>query len=418
MRVEGDRRQPEGVLPRLPQLRLVLQAPDRVPGLRARPEAQDGRGAGGDVRAGVNQVLLRAPSQLQPVALAKALCQQDVRQVKALAALQGAHRPDEAPVVGNALRVDQPRVLTPARVPLREPPGKHPLHRVLAVPGVEGLTPFGGVQRLPVGVGHDAHVLRALEPTLDLEAAGAGGQQLGQPLQQVEVPHRQQRAFLPAVGVAEPAGLGAAPAVAAAAADVGGEQALPADADALRAVDEDLGLDARVRDRPDVFQAAFPRQHDAGHAQFPEQQGAMGVVDAHLRAGVHAQLRELLLDQGQQAQVLHDEGVRPPAGQLPQQGLHLRPFRLFDERVDGHVHAPAVKVGEADGPRQVFVAESGACPRAEGGGAQVHGVRARADRGPQRVHAAGGRQQLRPRLHPPPAFPPAACAGARACAGT
>ena len=106
-----------------------------------------------------------------------------------------------------------------------------------------------------------------LQAAFDLERMHAGGAQLIQIIAHADITRRQPRAVLPLPIIIHAARLGAASAVAAAAADQSGIAALAGHAHALRAVNEHFGFNAGGRRFADGLQRAFARQHGAGNAK-------------------------------------------------------------------------------------------------------------------------------------------------------
>ena len=139
-----------------------------------------------------------------------------------------------------------------------------------------------------VDAGDDGDVLRPLHPSLDLDAGHAHLVQLLQMTGQRHILQGQQRAVrLVAPAVAQAAGLGAQAAVAAPAADDGGEKALAGVAHALRAVNKGLDLNGGVgADVGDLVGGQLPRQHRPGAAQVGALAHAVEVHHAHLSAGM------------------------------------------------------------------------------------------------------------------------------------
>ena len=195
---------------------------------------------------------------------------------------------------------------------------------------------------------------------------------------------------LPAVGQA--AGLGTAPAVAAAAADEAGIPALAADAHALGPVDEHLGLDARGSHGADGVQGTFPGQHHPAHAQPLQQKRALHVMDGHLGAGMDAQLGELLPDQLQHAQILHQDGVGPQVAQHGQGLPHPRQLPFLHQGIDGDVHPAAQEMAQLDDLPEPLPVKARVDPRAKGRRPQVQGVGAVAQCGQGSLPAARGTQ--------------------------
>ena len=278
----------------------------------------------------------------------------------------------------------------------------------------------GAVDQFPVVVGRRGDVERALHPALDLERGDAGVAQGPDLVRQGEVFHGEQKAAFggnvqhrtsnverrttvrtPWTANREliPAHVRTAAAVAAAAEDVGGEEAQAAVGVAERAVDEGLGLDVGHGgdDLADLVQRQLARERDAGEPEVAQGLDALPVVNGHLRAGVEPELREVLVDSSKDAQVLDDHGVHADVGhgrEQLHQGLQLV---LQDQRVDGgeHLAAGLERVGVGGDRVRLLEREVG---RLGAGGealeAEVDGVRPVVERRAGGIGAAGGRHQL------------------------
>ena len=195
--------------------------------------------------------------------------------------------------------------------------------------------------------------------------------------------------FLPAaIAVALTAGLGAAAPVAGAAADGGGEIALPAVAHTQSAVDEDFNLDGGVRaDVADFLPAQLPAENHPlqahGGAQLHPRQG----VDGHLSGAMDGNMGGNLAAQLHHAQILHDKSVDVILGGVADQLRGLLHFPVGHQGVQGqmHLHAPNVAVFH-----RVHKGLGGKILRALAGvqvaDTQVHRVGAVLHRGPQGFH--------------------------------
>ena len=247
----------------------------------------------------------------------------------------------------------------------------------------------GIVDRGAVGGGDHGDVLGALEAAFDLEAVHAGGAQVVEGIEGAEIPGGQQVTLDPVHAIAHPAGLGAAPAVAAAPADEARKQALPGAGHAQRAVDKDLQLDAQPRTAADLLERHLAREHGAGKAVLRQERRAGAVVHRHLRAGVQREFRRDGAHGAGDAEVLHQYGVRVGGGDRLDRARHRRQLVLADHGVQRHVHAHAAGVTVADRLAQLVLGEVvGAAAGVEVAGAQIDGVRAALDGGDQRRHAA------------------------------
>ena len=86
-------------------------------------------------------------------------------------------------------------------------------------------------------------------------------------------------------------------------------------------MDKDLDLDRAVAaDIGNAFPAQLAREHDPAHAHCSGLLYALERVDAHLRGGVDRHLRRHLAQEGNNAEILDDEGVHA--------GAHRRRDRL------------------------------------------------------------------------------------------
>ena len=200
-----------------------------------------------------------------------------------------------------------------------------PLGKALAGEGGLQLLQLLGSGRaaLPDGPGIDAgddgHVLRTLHAPLDFQAAYPHLLQLLEIVGQRHVLEGQGILVGPvAPAVFEAAGLGAQTAVAAAAADDGGQVALSRIAHAQGAVGKGLDLNGRVlADVADLIPAQFPGEDRPGKAQFGALLHAVQAVHGHLSGGVQGELRSHLVEHPGHAQILDNDGVHPHLVDLP-----------------------------------------------------------------------------------------------------
>ncbi len=137
--------------------------------------------------------------------------------------------------VGRVLRGEKSFGWDPPEGAFQEFLGLGDLRRVLARRRVE---------HHAIGADDTRHVLRGLHPSLDLQGVDPCIHQVRDHLDAGEIVGRKVVPFLPLVFILAPAGLRAAPPVAAVAAEEGGEEALSRDGEAESAVDEafDLGV--------------------------------------------------------------------------------------------------------------------------------------------------------------------------------
>lgn len=258
------------------------------------------------------------------------------------------------------------------------------------------------VDGLAVGAHDGRDVLGALHATLDLERRDAGLDEVGDDIDRAEVARREQvgaglvaEHVLPLLvdeRVRQAAGLRAAAAVAAAAADHAAHQALARVADAERAVHERLDLDGRMgADMADLLERELAREHDAREAELRERFDALEAADRHLRARVERQVGHRLMGDTRDAEVLHEHGVGArlvEEAQVVPEGPH---FLVCHDRVDRHVDGDLSQVCEVDGLAQRLAVEVTCVgARAEGIARQIDGIRAVLHRRNECLAAAGG----------------------------
>ena len=213
-----------------------------------------------------------------------------------------------------------------------------------------------------------------------------------------------------APAVLHPAGLGTQAPVAAAPPDEGGQVALPGVAHTQGPVDKGLDLNGGVgADIFDLVPAQLPGQHRPGHAQVGALLHPVQGVNGHLGGAVEMQVGGHLAQHPGHAQILNDDRVHPHLvdflrhpgcpGQLPvgEQGIqrqkHLRPPKMaIGDRRRGLLMGKVFRVAA----------------RVEIAIAQIDGVRAVLDRSGDRLHGAGGSQQLQHGSCPPSAHRAAA----------
>ena len=150
-----------------------------------------------------------------------------------------------------------------------------------------------------------------------------------------------------AVAVALAAGLGAAPPVAGAAADHGGEVALAGIAHAQGTVAEYLDFNGRIgADIANLVPVQLPAQNHPLHAQGGTQLHAGQGMDSHLSGAVDGNLRGNLAAELGHAQILDDVGVDAGLGGFADQIGNRLEFPVGDQGVQGqmHVHTPDVAV--------------------------------------------------------------------------
>ena len=316
----------------------------------------------------------------------------------------------------------------PAQLPLGVGPagqGEHLLRilvlllagaeHILLVPGVialgealagEGLFQgnhllLGGLALLLDGLGidfgDDGGILRPLHAPLDLHAGHPCLLQLLQPVHQAVVLEGHGIVVHAAAqAVLHPAGLGAHTPVAAAAADEAGHIALPGMAEAEGAVDENLRLNGGVLGNElDLLEAQLPGQYRPGQAHFGGGLHPGQVMYAHLGAGMDGQIRQRLPDGPHQAQILHDDPVRPAAGGQPGSGHGGFHLPVCHQGVQGHIDLAAPDAAVAHGLFKIFLTEVlGAPAGVEVPQAHIYGVRPVLHGGNHCLRRPGGRKQF------------------------
>ena len=359
-------------------LRRVRQPPYGISGfhLRLRPQPQERCFPCRHIRTGVDQIdLVFALAQGQPVAVLQCLFQFHPGHLS----VRGYDFPDPDSLVIHRLRTDDARVFAAQGIAFHKPAPVENLQQAFLLFFVRlfKCAALQAVQPLPVTPRHHSHILRPLQPAFQLHRGDTCGLQLRQLIPQAHVPGAQPGAPLSAIAVYHPARLGAPAPIAAPFTQHAGEQAQAAHCHALGAVAEHFDLSAGFRALPDFIQAAFPGQYYAADSLSLAPAYAGPVMDRHLRAGVHCQLRKLLPDDFQHAQVLHQHRV---CVKIPQQAQHLRHFfdlRVLHQRVYRDMNPHMAQMGIANSLLQLpAVKVSGACPCAEGGIPQVYRVRA------------------------------------------
>ena len=192
----------------------------------------------------------------------------------------------------------------------------------------------------------------------------------------------------------QPAGLGAAPAVAAALPQHAAEVTLPGNAHAQRPVHKDLAPHACPgADGDDLLLGKLPGQHHLGKAHFLQQPGARQVVDGHLGAGVQRQGGVPLPDDFSQAQILHQHAIHPGGGYRIQGMEPLGQLPVGHQCVQRYIDPYPAGMAPANGLRQgVFVKVFGARARIKAAQPQINGIGAAQDGGAQLRLAARRRQ--------------------------
>ena len=154
----------------------------------------------------------------------------------------------------------------------------------------------------------------------------------------------------------------------------------------------------------DLVPAQFPGQHRPGHTQVGTLFHSVQGVDSHLGGAMKMQVRGHLTQHPGHAQILDDDRIHPHfvdllchpgcTGQLPigQQGIHCQEY----------LRPPKMAIG--DRRRSLLIGEIfRIAARVEIAIAQIDSVRAVLDCSGDRLHGAGGSQQLQHGLRPPSA---------------
>ena len=276
------------------------------------------------------------------------------------------------------------------------------LHQLAHLVGVRSdlLPCFQLAQEAAVDAADRGHVLRLFHAAFDLPGGQTQPVQLRQVVVTEEILGGKQvlafcfyRDFL-AVFIHQPvghaAGLGTAAPIAAAAAHHGRKQALAAEADAQRAVDEHFQRDgAFFLDGADIGEGQLPGQNGPAHAFRRQQTGSPGIADRHLGAGMDSQTGHGLPQGVQQADILHDDRVHAHSIKLGRIKQKRAQLPVAHQRVGGDVDFDPVEVGQTHGLAQFFhrkiVSKS---PGGKAFSAQIYRVRSVGDGSLQRGEAA------------------------------
>ena len=196
--------------------------------------------------------------------------------------------------------------------------------------------------------------------------------------------------------VGQAAGLCAGAAVAAAASDERGKQALAGVRNAECPVQENFGLAGGVRcDIANVFEGELPCQHDADRAELCKGAQAVQGVDGGLCADMDGQRGQIATEHTDPAKIRGNDAVGPhpiEIGGGSEKGLT---FAVKEQGVHGGIDADAEGMAVGDGAFGLFAAEIlciGA--RAELRGAEVDGIRTGLHGGQHGVIGSGGREQF------------------------
>ena len=262
----------------------------------------------------------------------------------------------------------------------------------------------GLVHRLAIGGGSQRHVIGVLVAAFDFQRGDADVDDLRHLLQRVEIARGKQVARVaqrPQLAihhhlVRQAAGLRALPAIGAAPAPGLRREALAGVRHAQRAVDEDLQFAiGSFADGAHFGQRQLARQRDPADAEALRQAHAIGAGDAHLRAAVDFQVGRDLLRHAHHAHVLHDQGVRARLGNLRQRARGFVQFVVEDQRVESDVALDAAPVQGRHDLRQFRQRKPHLGARREVFEPEIHGVRARLDRGAQLWPVSGGTHDFR-----------------------
>ena len=258
-----------------------------------------------------------------------------------------------------------------------------------------------GLPALPEGVGvhpgDDGHVLGALHAALQLQAGHPHVLQLLQVAHQGHVLQGEGVLVRPlAPAVFQPAGLGAQPPVAAAAPDQGGQVALARVAHAQRPVAEHLDLNGGIlADVRDLVPAQLPGQDRPGHPQVGALLHPVQGVDGHLGGGVEVDVRGHLPQHPGHPQILDDDRVHPHLTDLSGHLCRLGELPVGEQGVQGEMYFGIPEMAVRNRRRSLLPGE---VLRVAAGVkiavAQIDGAGAVLDRGLDRLHGAGGSEQL------------------------
>ena len=212
------------------------------------------------------------------------------------------------------------------------------------------------IERRPIRPRCDRHILRALQAAFDLEAPHA---ELDQRLDQIvggEILRAQQVGPLAEIAdcaiddefIRQAAGLGALPPIGAAAPQRLARQALAAVGDAERTVNEHFHR--RLGAGPDaanVVERQLAGQDDPLDSQPADEFDPARLGERHLRRAVDRQARREAADQADEAQVLHDDGIRPGCDEAAEKAGRFGQFVGEDQRVEGDIaqHVSPMEIG-------------------------------------------------------------------------
>ncbi len=159
---------------------------------------------------------------------------------------------------------------------------------------------------------------------------------------------------------------------------------------------EDLDLDVGAApDLRDVLERKLAREDHARRADLPRKLDRRSIGAGHLCRRVDGEIGRDRAREPRHAEVLHDHRVDAGLGAGPHRGLDARELGVEDERVERHVPARAVLVQPAHGLAELGRVEvRRASSSVEALEPEIHGIRARVDRGLERLAISSGRKEL------------------------
>ncbi len=158
-------------------------------------------------------------------------------------------------------------------------------------------------------------------------------------------------------------------------------------------MDEGLEFEAVRLERRDLCQTELPGKDRTGTAEARQRRELGRAVSTQLCAGMNWQIGILRAHAHQKAEVGDDEAVE--SGEVRRlQRLQRRPdLPVLEQRVQRHVGACSMEMGELDGAHGAFADEvPGEGPRTPALETEIDGVGARRQRRAQRTRLPGRRQ--------------------------
>ena len=260
------------------------------------------------------------------------------------------------------------------------------------------------IEELPIAVGHRGDVLGLLLAPLDLEAADTGLGDLLQVVPGAQILRGNQVAAVElgaGVMVGEhvvlSAGLRARAAIGASLGDHPRHEALAGIRDAQRTMHE--RLEAQLRHRcvngADVVQRVLASEHHALDAETLDDACAGAIVHGHLRRAVNLEPGIHRANEAHGTKVLHDRRVDAGVNRLAEMAQRVGQFSRLEEDVEGEVDARPLRVRDATRFRDLAHGELRALVTGvEALRAQIDGVRAIGDGGPDGVEGTGGGEEF------------------------